>query len=120
MKPRNLRHRMEKAAKLLLLVQRHAPEADCRIDEDRGSDGHLIVDFAGSGMSQRKLHKLGIELESKGYRFRQKRRPWLGQVAYHGEADGKPSIVITHAGAQDRMAIAEDKPAEPFSFSESG
>lgn len=117
MKPRSLRHRLEKSAKLLVIIQKHAPETDCRIDEDKGQHGHIIVDFAGSGMSQRKLHALGSDLESKGYSFKRKRRPWLGQVTFTGTAEERPSIVITQASAPDRLAIEEETPAKAYSFS---
>ena len=116
MKPRSLRHRLEKAAKLLVTIQKHAPEVSCQVDEDRGEDGHLLVDFAGSGMSQRKLAALGKDLESKGYAFTKKDNPWLGQVTYTGKSDDKPGIVVTCPGRVDRVAIAKEGPAQPYTF----
>jgi len=116
MKPRPLRQRIDKASKILQTIHKHAADADCRIDENRGENGHIIVDFAGSGISRRKIVALGRDLESKGYAFNRKERPWLGQVTYQGEADDRPTVVISRASMQDRLAIAEESPPEPYSF----
>lgn len=116
MKPRNLRHRLEKAAKALVLIQKNAPEIDCLLDEDKGEHGHLILNFESSGTSHKKMSDLGKELESKGYKFKQKKSPWLGQITYSGKADDKPSIIITRPITKDRLAINEDSPEQPYSF----
>ncbi len=118
MKARSLRHRIEKAAKLLVVIQKHTPEVDCRLDENRGEHGHVIIDFAGSGMSRSKMLALGKELESKGYRFTEKRSPWLGQITYFAKAEEKPSVVFSLPITKDRMGINEDAPERPYSFTE--
>ncbi|KRP37172.1 MAG: hypothetical protein ABS34_04035 [Opitutaceae bacterium BACL24 MAG-120322-bin51] len=114
MKPRSLRHRLEKAAKALVLIHKWTPNADCILDEDKGEHGHLILKFDDGDNS--KMNALGKDLESKGYRFRVKNSPWLGQVTYIGKADDKPAIVITLPMTKDRLAINEDSPEQPYSF----
>jgi hypothetical protein len=114
MKPRSLRHRIEKAAKALVLIQKHTPNVDCIIDEDKGEHGHLILKFDDIDIS--KINTLGKELESKGYQFKQKKSPWLGQVTYFGKAEDKTSIVITRPINKDRLAINENSPEQPYSF----
>lgn len=116
MKARHLRHRLEKAAKLLVIIQKHVPEADCRVDEDKGESGHLVVDFTGSGIDPRCMVELGKDLESKGYHFTQKRSPWLGQTAYQGVAAEKTTVVLTQPITKDRIGINEDSPETAYSF----
>ncbi len=117
MKPRSLRHRLEKSAKALVIIQKHTPEVDCTLDENKGEYGHLILNFESSDISQSKIVALGKDLENKGYRFKEKKSPWLGQTTYLGKADEKPSIVITLPIMKDRLAINEDSPEQPYSFS---
>lgn len=119
MKPRNLRHRLERAAKVLVLIHKHTPEVECRLDEEKGECGHIILDFAGTGMSRAKMAQLGRDLESKGYRFTEKRSPWLGQTNYCGRASEKPTVVMTVPIVKDRVAITDNTSEEPYSFSES-
>ncbi len=114
MKPRSLRHRLEKAAKALVVIHKHTPNVDCLLDEDKGKHGHLILKFDDGDSS--KMAALGKDLENKGYRFRVKKSPWLGQITYLGKADDRPSIVITRPIAKDRIAINEDSPEQPYSF----
>lgn len=116
MKPRNLRHSLEKAAKILVLVHKHTPEVRCQFHQDRGEDGHLVIDFEGSGMSRGKMAQLGKDLESKGYRFTEKKSPWLGQTTFHGRAEGKPSVLLTLPIVKDRLAINEKSPERSVSF----
>jgi hypothetical protein len=116
MKPRRLRHRLEKAAKLLVVIQKHTPDVDCRLDEDKGEDGHIVVDFTRSGISRSKMVALGKDLESKGYHFIEKKSPWLGQTTYQGKASEKPTIVLTQPISKDRLAINEDSPERDYSF----
>ncbi len=116
MNARHLRHRLEKAAKLLVIVQKHTPEVSCNFDEDKGNEGHLILDFAGSGMSRSKMKSLGEDLESRDYTFTEKKSPWLGQITYTGRAKEKPTIVITLPINQDRLAINEAEPEKPYRF----
>lgn len=116
MKPRSLRHSLEKAAKILVIIQKHAPDVECTHDELKGDNGYLMLDFAGSGMSRGKMVALGKDLESKGYHFTEKKSPWLGQTAYLGKADDKPSVVMTLPITKDRVGINEDLPEEPYSF----
>ena len=116
MKPRKLRHRLEKVAKLLVIVQKHTPEVGCVIDEGKGDGGHLILDFAGSGMSRSKMNALGKDLEGKGYKFAEKKSPWLGQTTYTGRANEKPTIVLTVPVNIDRLAINDQAPEQPYRF----
>ena len=117
MKPRSLRHRLEKSAKALVIIQKHAPDVDCILDENKGELGHLILNFADSGISQSKIIALGKDLEHKGYHFKEKKSPWLGQTTYLGKANEKPSIVITLPIVKDRIAINEGAAEQPYSFS---
>ena len=117
MKPRSLRHRLEKAAKLLVTVQKHTPEVTCILNEDKGENGHLVVDFSFSGMSRSKMTALGKDLESKGYRFTEKKSPWLGQITYTGRDADKPTIIFTIPIVKDRLAINEEAPEKPYRFS---
>lgn len=111
MKPRQLRHRLEKASKLLVIIQKHVPDVDCRVDEDKGENGHLVADFTNSGIDPRKMIALGKDLENKGYQFTQKKSPWLGQISYQGVANDKTTIVLSQPINKDRLAINEDSPA---------
>jgi hypothetical protein len=114
MKPRSLRHCIEKAAKALVLIHKWSPNVDCLLDEDKGEHGHLILNFDDGESS--KMTALGKDLENKGYRFRVKKSPWLGQVTYLGKADDKTAIVMTLPITKDRIAINEDSPEQPYSF----
>ncbi|MEM1222679.1 MAG: hypothetical protein AAGH40_07930 [Verrucomicrobiota bacterium] len=116
MKPRSLRHRFEKAAKLLVIIQKHAPDVDCQLHDQKGDHGLLVVDFSGSGMSRTKMVQLGKDLESKGYSFHEKKSPWLGQVTYLGKADDKPLVNITLPMVKDRVGINEELQDKPYSF----
>ncbi len=116
MKPRSLRHSLEKAAKVLVTVQKHTPDVECTHDELKGEHGHVILEFAGSGMSQTKIHALGKDLENKGYRFTEKKSPWLGLVTYTGKADDKATVLMTIPIVKDRVGINEDLPEQPYSF----
>jgi hypothetical protein len=117
MKPRSLRHRLEKSAKTLVIIQKHAAEVDCILDENKGEFGHLILNFAGNASSHSKILALGKDLEHKGYHFKEKKSPWLGQTTYVGKAHEKPSIVITLPIIKDRLAINEGASEQPYSFS---
>lgn len=116
MKPRSLRHRLEKIAKLLVTIQKHTPEVDCVLNEDKGDDGYVIIDFAGSGMSRAKMNALGKDLESKGYKFTEKNSPWLGQISYTGRDHEKPTLVFTLPITKDRLAINEASLEKAYSF----
>ena len=89
---------------------------DCILDENKGEWGHLIINLEGNGISQSKIIALGKDLEHKGYHFKQKRSPWLGQTTYLGKANEKPSIVITLPIVKDRLAINEGASEHPYSF----
>ena len=118
MKPRSLRHRLEKAAKLLVTIQKHTPEVSCIFDEGRGAHGHIVADFADAGVSRSKMLALGKDLEGLGYHFIEKRSPWLGQITYTGRVDEKPTVVLSLPISKDRLAINEQAPEKPFSFAE--
>jgi hypothetical protein len=119
MNPRHLRHRLEKASKLLVIVQKNTPDVSCHFDEDKGSDGQLVLDFADSGMSRSKMDSLGKELESRDYTFTEKKSPWIGQINYTGRAKDKPTIVLTLPIHQDRLAINEAAPEKAHRFADS-
>lgn len=117
MKPRNLRHRLERISKILVTIQKHTPEVDCVLDEERGDNGRIVLDFTGTGMSRSKMTALGKDLESKGYKFTEKRSPWLGQTTYTGrDGDKQPTITFTQPIVKDRLAINDESPEKPFSF----
>lgn len=118
MKPRNLRHRLEKVAKLLVVVQKHTPEVSCVIDENKGQEGHLVLDFADSGMTRSMMNALGKALEGRSYKFTEKKSPWLGLTTYTGRANGKPTIVLSLPINKDRLAINEEAPEKAYSFPE--
>ncbi len=84
--------------------------------DDKGDNGHLVVDFAGTGMSMTKMHALGKDLEGRSYQFTEKRSPWLGQITYTGRADGKPTVLLTVPINKDRVAVDVESPETPFSF----
>lgn len=119
MNPRNLRHRLEKAAKLLVVVQKHVPDVDCVMNEDKGENGHLIIDFSSIGADFGKMQALGKDLEGKGYTFVEKRKPWLGNINYTGRSEGKTTIVLTVPINKDRLSIDEDNPETAYSFKDS-
>jgi hypothetical protein len=98
----------------LVLIHKWSPNVDCLLDEDKGECGHLILNFDDGECS--KMAALGKDLENKGYRFRVKKSPWLGQVTYLGQADDKTAIVMTLPITKDRIAINEDSPEQPYSF----
>lgn len=116
MKPRSLRHHLEKAAKILVLIQKHTPDVNCTLDEDKGTHGCVIVDIDGTGTSRSDMINLGKELEHKGYRFTKRKSPWLGKTTYQGKADDKPNVLLTHPMAKDRLAINEETPEQSYSF----
>jgi hypothetical protein len=116
MKPRSLRHCLEKAAKVLVFIQKHTPNVNCTLDEDRGKDGCIIVDIDGTDTSRSEMINLGKDLESNSYRFTKRKSPWLGKITYLGKADDKPNVVLTHPMAKDRLAINEDTPEQSYSF----
>jgi len=116
--PRNLRHRLEKASKLLVIVQKHSPEVSCMINAERGQDGYLILDFSKSENSGNRMKSLGSDFERRGYAFTEKRNAWLGQTTYTGRAVDKPTILMTCPIQQDRLAINESTTETSFRFSE--
>jgi hypothetical protein len=116
MKPRHLRHRLEKAAKLLVVIQKHVAEVDCHLNEDKGENGHLVADFTNSDIDPRKMIALGRDLENKGYQFTQKKSPWLGQISFHGVSNDKTTVVLSQTISKDRLAINEDSPATSYTF----
>ena len=118
MNPRSLRHRLEKIANLLVIVQKHTPVVSCVFVQDKGREGHLVLDFAGTGMSRSKMNALGKDLESRGYRFTEKKSPWLGQTTYTGRNQEKPTIVLTVPINKDRLAINESAPERPYRFAD--
>lgn len=115
--PRSLRHRLEKAAKALVTVQKHVPQADCTVDPVKGDNGHLQLDFVQGSISPDEFNKLGKELESKGYSFTKKKMPWIGQMSFKGYAEDKTTIVLTLPTSIDRLVVNDTTPSEPHSFS---
>lgn len=114
MKPRNLRHRLEKASKLLVTVQKYLPDASCRFADEQGEEGHLIVHLSrGTDIT-----KLGLELEGKGFNFSKFHSPWLGVITYKGAKPEQPSVILEVEIVADRLYQGEQVAAEDFSFKE--
>ena len=67
-------------------------------------------------MVQAKIQALGRDLEGKGYRFTERKSPWLGLVTYTGKADDKATVVMTIPIVKDRVGINEDLAEQPYSF----
>jgi hypothetical protein len=67
-------------------------------------------------MSRSKMNALGKELESKGYKFTEKRSPWLGQISYTGRDTEKPTVVFTLPIVKDRLAISDQAPEKTYIF----
>lgn len=107
---------MERSAKILVVIQKHTPEVRCQFHAERGESGHLVVNFSETGMSRTKMNLLGKDLESKGYRFTEKKSPWLGQTTFTGHAEEKPTILLTQPITKDRLAINDSPPEQAFSF----
>jgi hypothetical protein len=116
MNPRSLRHRLEKISKLLVSVQKHTPEVHCLVHEDKGEHGHVVLDFGGSGMSRSKMNALGKDLEGKGYRFTEKKSPWLGQTTYTGRDADKPTVIFTLPITKDRLVINDEVRESAYTF----
>lgn len=116
MNPRSLRHRLEKIAKLLVIVQKYTSEANCVVDQDKGREGHLVVDLADIPGREPKLAALGKALEDRGYHFTEKKSFWLGQITYTGRTDDKPTIVLSMPITIDRLAINDEAPETPYLF----
>lgn len=112
MKPRNLRHRLEKAAKLLVIVQKHLPEVLCQFADDKGEHGHLMVRLPLGGDPR----KLGADLESRGFAFTHTRSPWLGAEIYRGSKDDQPKVVIEVEIPANRLSRGEDRAEQAFRF----
>ncbi|WP_309385576.1 hypothetical protein [Cerasicoccus frondis] len=112
MKPRNLRHRLEKAAKLLVIVQKHHPDVLCQFADDKGQDGHLMVRLPLGGDPS----KLGGDLESKGFAFTKARSPWLGAEIYRGAKEGQPRVIIEVEIPANRLSRGPEVAELPFSF----
>jgi len=62
------------------------------------------------------MNALGKDLESKGYKFSEKKSPWLGQITYTERDNEKPTIVFSIPIVIDRLAINEEAPEKPFRF----
>ncbi len=105
---------MEKAAKLLVIVQKYLPDAACRFADEQGDDGHLIVHLQRGGDGA----KLGVDLEGKGFVFTRSRNPWLGLITYKGVKTEQPTVVIEVETAADRLYHGSETAPEKFSFKE--
>ncbi|WP_269539460.1 hypothetical protein [Cerasicoccus fimbriatus] len=112
MKPRNLRHRLEKAAKLLVIVQKHHPEVQCQFADDKGENGHLMIRLPLGGDPS----KLGQELESRGFAFTKARSPWLGAEIYRGAKSDQPRIIIEVEIPANRLSRGPEVAELAFSF----
>lgn len=118
MTPRNLRHRLEKAAKILVTIQKHIPDADCEFDASKGEHGHIQLSFVDKPVSPKAFVKLGKDLENKNYNFTEKLFPWIGQISYKGKNHEMPSVVMTMPHTQNRMDISQESPTRAYSFSD--
>lgn len=112
MKPRNLRHRLEKAAKILVTVQKHHPDVQCQFADDKGEDGHLMVKLPLGGDPS----KLGADLEGKGWQFTRMRSPWLGAEIYRGGKGGQPRVIIEVEIPANRLSRGPEVAEVPISF----
>ncbi|WP_309397189.1 hypothetical protein [Cerasicoccus maritimus] len=112
MKPRNLRHRLEKAAKLLVVVQKYHPEVLCQFADDKGDNGHLMIRLPLGGDPS----KLGSELEGKGYAFTKARSPWLGAEIFRGSKSGQPRVIIEVEIPANRLSRGPEIAELPHSF----
>lgn len=114
MKPRNLRHRLEKAAKLLVTVQKYFPEVDCQFADEKGAHGHLMLRLPmGTDPA-----KLGRDLEGKGFAFTRTRNPWLGVMTYRAHKEDQPDVLIEVEIHANRLNPAREIAPEPHSFKE--
>ncbi len=118
MKPRDLRHLLEKAAKILVTIQKHGPDVDCSIDETKGEHGQVVIDLKETRLGWDLIKQLGKELESKGYSFVETKSPWLGTTTYRGRSGDKPTVIISVPITKDRLAINEVIPDRDFSFAQ--
>ncbi|GHB94170.1 hypothetical protein [Cerasicoccus arenae] len=112
MKPRNLRHRLEKSAKLLVVVQKHLPEVQCQFADDKGENGHLMVRLPLGGDPE----KLGAELESRGFRFTRARSPWLGAEIFRGTREDQPKVIIEVEIPANRLSRGPEVTEQAYSF----
>ncbi|WOO41762.1 hypothetical protein [Rubellicoccus peritrichatus] len=112
MKPRNLRHRQEKSAKLLVIIQKYLPDCSCSFAAEKGTEGHLVVHLGSSDDPQ----KLGSDLESKGFAFTRMHNPWLGLITYKGTKGDQPSVIIESETTADRLYRGAETTAEAYSF----
>jgi hypothetical protein len=116
MKPRNLRHRLEKTARLLVTVQKYLPEVDCRFDDLQGDHGCLMVRLPRGGNPV----ELGKDLEGKGMRFTRVHKPWLGVITYRGVKEDQPHVIIEVETVADRLYRGNENKPEPWSFRTNG
>jgi len=112
MKPRNLRHRLEKTAKLLVIVQKHLPNVTCRFEDDKGEHGLLTIRLPQG----EDLSALGDDLESRGFAFTRVHRAFQGVITYRGIKTDQPVVVIDVEVRADRLERIEEVEAEPYSF----
>jgi len=116
MKPRELRHRLEKSAKLLVTIQKHLPDVEARFADDKAEAGQVIVSTHQLASSEAHISKLGVDLENKGYKFKKMTNKWLGNIIYQGYKPGQPDLLIEVETHVNRFNHAEDGRAQPFSF----
>jgi len=115
--PRNLRHRLEKTAKLLVTVQRFNAGAVTDFAPDKGEHGQLIILCEREHTVPQWLGKLGRGLEGRGYAFTRTHNRWLGAVFLRGKREGSPDILIQLAAPIDRESPTPPEPQpEAFSF----
>ncbi|MEO0795468.1 MAG: hypothetical protein AAFX93_09910 [Verrucomicrobiota bacterium] len=111
MKPRNLRHRLEKTAKLLVIVQKHLPDVACQFADDKGENGHLMIRLPLGGDPT----KLGSDFEGRGFVFTRTRSPWLGADIFRGTKPDQPRVIIEVEIPANRLSRVPDHEQE-FSF----
>lgn len=118
MKPRNLRHRLEKASKLLVVIQKHLPDVETSFAEEKGEHGEIVVSCGDAYNPPKELPKLGRDLENKGFTFQRTDTPWLGLRTFRAKKESQPNIVLQLATQTDRSALAEETGPQPFTFRE--
>lgn len=116
MKPRDLRHRLEKSAKLLVTIQKYIPDAETRFADDKAESGQVILTTHQVAAPEALITKLGIDLENKGYHFYKTSNKWLGNITYHGYKKSHPDIIIEVETQVNRFDHAEDGRPQAYSF----
>ena len=116
MKPRSLRHRLEKAARLLVVIQKHMEDANAQFNEDKAEEGEVCVNCGDAYDPPKGFQKLGSDLEGRGYHFKRTDTPWLGLQVYRGKKEGHPDVLLQLNMKTNRTALAGNSEPHAYSF----